>query len=123
MDPSLNSDTIQWNKILQTHCEDNAQVSTLFHGVVIWYSLAVKAKTPIKDKMTEAEVELDRLADFAISPFVNPLHVERRKRRSVRRRCHSPWLRIATGAGLVGRWSSSIGSTISPSSWVKWRPI
>ncbi len=37
MDPALNSTSIPWQKIWQTHCEDNAQVNELYHGVVIRY--------------------------------------------------------------------------------------
>jgi hypothetical protein len=37
MDPGLNSVQIEWNKVLQTHCLNDEQVSKLFHGVVIRY--------------------------------------------------------------------------------------
>jgi len=37
MDGSLNRSEIEWNKVLQTNCINDAQVNTLFHGVVIWY--------------------------------------------------------------------------------------
>jgi len=37
IDPYLNDSNIQWKIILQTHCIDDEQVSSLFHGVVIEY--------------------------------------------------------------------------------------
>ncbi len=37
LDPALNSEEITFNKVLQTHCETDEQVNTLFHGIVIWY--------------------------------------------------------------------------------------
>jgi hypothetical protein len=37
MDASLNSTMLEWNKVMQTHCENDLQVDSLFHGVVIWY--------------------------------------------------------------------------------------
>lgn len=63
MDPSLNSTEIQWNKILQTHCENDKQVNELFHGVVIWYE--VDEMTPISappvtklEKINTAQTQL-----------------------------------------------------------------
>jgi hypothetical protein len=44
MDPSLNSNHINWNKVLQTNCINDEQVSTLFHGIVIWYHTKKKTK-------------------------------------------------------------------------------
>lgn len=37
LDPSLNDTSIIWRTILQTHIENDEQVNSLFHGVVIWY--------------------------------------------------------------------------------------
>ena len=37
IDPYLNDTNIQWKIILQTHCIDDEQVDSLFHGVVIEY--------------------------------------------------------------------------------------
>ncbi len=37
LDPELNTEEIAFNKVLQTHCESDEQVNTLFHGIVIWY--------------------------------------------------------------------------------------
>ena len=37
LDPYLNDTNIQWKIILQTHCIDDDQVDSLFHGVVIEY--------------------------------------------------------------------------------------
>ena len=45
MDPALNSDSILWRRVLQTHCENNEQVNQLYHGVVIWYQPIKKSKT------------------------------------------------------------------------------
>jgi hypothetical protein len=42
MDTALNRSDIEWNKILQTHCENNKQVSRLYHGIVIWYKTKPK---------------------------------------------------------------------------------
>lgn len=40
LDASLNDPNFTWNTILQTHIENDDQVNTLFHGVVIWYRTA-----------------------------------------------------------------------------------
>ncbi|MDZ4666484.1 MAG: leucine-rich repeat domain-containing protein [bacterium] len=37
LDPSLNDVDLSWRTILQTHIDNDEQVNTLFHGVVIWY--------------------------------------------------------------------------------------
>jgi len=47
MDPALNTSTIRWRKVWQTHCENNAQVDELYHGVVIWYKRRKKPDTGV----------------------------------------------------------------------------
>lgn len=37
LDPNLNNIEIQWNKVLQTNCENEKQINQLFHGAIIWY--------------------------------------------------------------------------------------
>ncbi|OYU96380.1 MAG: hypothetical protein CFE21_08260 [Bacteroidetes bacterium B1(2017)] len=37
MDPTLNDEDLLWHTILQTHVDNDDQVNSLFHGVVIWY--------------------------------------------------------------------------------------
>lgn len=37
IDPSLNEDNVKWRIVLQTHCENDEQVNSLFHGVRIRY--------------------------------------------------------------------------------------
>ena len=37
LDEDLNKASVSWNKILQTHCVNDAQVDQLQHGVLIWY--------------------------------------------------------------------------------------
>lgn len=37
IDGALNDSQLTWNKVLQTHCVNDDQVDSLFHGVVIWY--------------------------------------------------------------------------------------
>ncbi len=37
LDPLLNDALLEWNIVLQTHCDDDDQVNGLFHGIVIWY--------------------------------------------------------------------------------------
>lgn len=39
MDPELNDSAIEFYKILQTHCENDAQVRGLYHGIVIHFQL------------------------------------------------------------------------------------
>ena len=45
IDPFLNDDSIEWNIILQTHCESDEQVDQLFHGVVIHYPVEEKKES------------------------------------------------------------------------------
>lgn len=45
LDSNLNRNEIVWERVWQTHCENNAQVNSLFHGVVIHFD--VPEKTPI----------------------------------------------------------------------------
>jgi hypothetical protein len=42
MDAAVNRSDIEWNKILQIHCENNEQVGHLYHGIVIWYKTRSK---------------------------------------------------------------------------------
>ena len=51
MDGSLNRADIEWNKVLQTNCINDAQVNTLFHGVVIWYR-PIHQVVPIQATLT-----------------------------------------------------------------------
>ncbi|MBC7383188.1 MAG: leucine-rich repeat domain-containing protein [Bacteroidia bacterium] len=37
LDPSLNDNELTWFTIQQSHCENDDQVNSLFHGIVIWY--------------------------------------------------------------------------------------
>ncbi len=59
MDPSLNHTDVIWERVWQTHCENNAQVDGLFHGVVIHYETTeepVKIKeitTPIVEEIVK----------------------------------------------------------------------
>ncbi len=55
MDPALNSEDLEWNKVLQTHCENDKQVNTLFHGVVVWYEL--EKEEPIEESLNLTKVE------------------------------------------------------------------
>jgi len=48
MDPKLNDIRIKWTKVLQTNCISDEQVSTLFHGIVIWYHVRKKVMPPAK---------------------------------------------------------------------------
>lgn len=42
LDPALNNKNIVWERVWQTHCENNAQVNQLYHGVVIHYDTPEK---------------------------------------------------------------------------------
>lgn len=53
MDAGLNDASLQWNKVLQTHCVNDAQVNTLFHGIVIWYM--TREKLPVADTVVAVE--------------------------------------------------------------------
>lgn len=58
LDPSLNTSEITWERVWQTHCENNAQVDQLFHGVVIHYDVPEKPTvkgeiSPIIEKKVE----------------------------------------------------------------------
>ena len=46
LDPALNDTSILWERVWQTHCENNAQVDKLFHGVVIHYTPTNNKTTP-----------------------------------------------------------------------------
>lgn len=59
MDPYLNDATFEWNKVLQTNCINNEQVSTLFHGVAIWYRPANKEAEIDPKKELEFEQNLE----------------------------------------------------------------
>lgn len=47
IDSRLNSSLIEWNKVWQTHCENNSQVDQLLHGVLIWYRPIVESPDEI----------------------------------------------------------------------------
>ncbi len=44
LDPNLNRDDIVWERVWQTHCENNDQVNEIYHGVVIHH--ITPKKTP-----------------------------------------------------------------------------
>ncbi len=50
LDPDLNTQEIAFNKVLQTHCESDDQVNTLFHGIVIWYRTAAEQEAEEKSE-------------------------------------------------------------------------
>ncbi len=39
LDPAMNNTNIVWERVWQTHCENNEQVDQLYHGVVIHYDV------------------------------------------------------------------------------------
>ena len=55
LDPNLNSEEIIWERVWQTHCENNTQVDQLFHGVVIHYKTA--KSSPVIKEINEPVVE------------------------------------------------------------------
>jgi signal peptidase I len=59
MDPQLNAAGIKWNKVLQTNCISDEQVSTLFHGIVIWYHAKKKVKPALKPVIKEPVTEVE----------------------------------------------------------------
>lgn len=67
MDPALNNSSVRWRKIWQTHCENNAQVNQLYHGVVIWYTVRKRPdKTPpitIKEPSKEVKNKLPQTGE------------------------------------------------------------
>ncbi|HEY1038027.1 MAG TPA: leucine-rich repeat domain-containing protein, partial [Bacteroidia bacterium] len=58
MDPELNDEHYEWNKVLQTHCTSDKQVNTLYHGVVIWYRLNKKQELNADTLHEEEPVEI-----------------------------------------------------------------
>ncbi len=56
MDPDLNTEDILFNKVLQTHCETDEQVNTLFHGVVIWYRTTAEE---LASRKTDSTAQID----------------------------------------------------------------
>jgi len=65
MDPGLNHEEVEWNKVWQTHCDNNTQVNSLFHGVVIWYEVDVISTDVASNDNTDPEDDkgnkIDRL--------------------------------------------------------------
>ncbi|XOV68167.1 MAG: leucine-rich repeat domain-containing protein [Fluviicola sp.] len=61
LDPSLNHSEIIWERVWQTHCENNAQVDKLFHGVVIHYEKKnkpnIKQITPVITEIVSPETK------------------------------------------------------------------
>jgi Leucine-rich repeat (LRR) protein len=55
MDSELNDASIEFNKILQTHCENDAQVRSLFHGIVIHFSTIEIQEPEIKISETKTD--------------------------------------------------------------------
>ncbi len=64
LDPSLNDADILWRTILQTHIDNDEQVNTLFHGVVIWY------RTPAEEAALSDSTE-SKPASKALDQTVN----------------------------------------------------
>ncbi|MCF8427917.1 MAG: leucine-rich repeat domain-containing protein [Bacteroidia bacterium] len=63
MDGALNESDLEWRTILQTHIDNDDQVNTLFHGVVIWYrtpdeesALTEKANSPENAPLVQTEI-------------------------------------------------------------------
>lgn len=71
MDAALNTEDIEWNKIWQTHCENDRQVDSLFHGVAIWYrtesELAAAEPTEETVSTKPINVEQERLISEQMS--------------------------------------------------------
>jgi len=79
MDAELNRSGIEWNKILQTHCENNGQVSRLYHGIVIWYKTKQKeikasptpSLSPNTSTASTVSVPVEKTAEKLFSPQFN----------------------------------------------------
>jgi hypothetical protein len=64
MDSKLNNTNLKWNKVMQTNCTTDEQVSKLFHGIVIWYHKQKKVlpiskvikKQPVSDVKPEKNI-------------------------------------------------------------------
>lgn len=71
MDDGLNDSHLEWNKILQTRCENDQQVDSLFHGVVIWYrtdtEMNATEDSPAVSKIQKIKVEQERLISEQMS--------------------------------------------------------
>lgn len=73
MDSSLNTDIIQWFRVLQTHCENNEQVNQLYHGVVIWYQPIEKNAPKDPDPIVEIKKPIKPKKPVELStPTINP---------------------------------------------------
>jgi len=55
-DNDLNDATVEWNKVLQTHCVDDKQVDQLLHGVLIWYR-PYSEETDVEEVFTDQLIE------------------------------------------------------------------
>lgn len=55
VDPDLNDSSIEFGKILQTHCENDPQVRSLFHGIVIHYQHFQESEPPTLVSLTKTE--------------------------------------------------------------------
>jgi len=68
LDDGLNIDSIEWNIVLQTHCLDDDQVNTLFHGVVVHFEMPrAENKQEVTDNQltaVETEKEVEETIDF-----------------------------------------------------------
>jgi Leucine-rich repeat (LRR) protein len=66
-DPALNDSKIEYNKVLQTHCENDVQVDKLFHGIVIWYRTEAEAEQPqapiVPDTAKTVKPQQDEISD------------------------------------------------------------
>lgn len=90
LDPALNQSKIIWERVWQTHCENNAQVDKLYHGVVIHYKKPVeptnikqetgpiveeivKPKNPdIASTQTEEERKMSSIVEYMLNHPTTP---------------------------------------------------
>ena len=67
LDDDLNIATIEWVKILQTHCENDQQVDKLKHGIRLWYrsipeeplTETIPIKLPLAEDRTAGSLQSD----------------------------------------------------------------
>ena len=67
LDPYLNDQEYEWNKVLQTNCTNTNEVKGLFHGIVIYYRTIASINTA-QEKLEEEQAiqkEKERILEIA----------------------------------------------------------
>jgi len=68
LDSDLNDPSLEWNKVLQTHCIDDNQVDQLLHGVLIWYR-PYSEETELEPQIAHQVVDPSKTAGSAQTSY------------------------------------------------------